>query len=150
MVDSHHVISHVKERSGCKFVLHDLRRCFASKAVQSGISYHVVKKLLNHIAAPDATQAYIVIGIEHLREPMQRITNQLLALMMPPERLLPVAGQNYSGKTFSLAGIFGNILHTEASADEPFARHMTPSTLPLLLSAFQAPQGEFIQFVIID
>jgi integrase len=80
MVDSDHVISRVAELAGCPFTLHDLRRTFLTTAERLGFSYVILKKLANHSGGNDTTFGYIVIDTERLREPMQKITNELLCL----------------------------------------------------------------------
>jgi hypothetical protein len=44
------------------------------------LSYVVLKKLANHSGRNDTTFGYVIVDIERLREPMQRITNELLRL----------------------------------------------------------------------
>jgi integrase len=80
IVDSDHVISGVAKKAGCKFMLHDLRRGFLTMAERLDLSYVVLKKLANHAGRNDTTFGYIVVDIERLREPMQKITNELLRL----------------------------------------------------------------------
>jgi integrase len=80
IVDSGHVISNVIKNSGCPFVLHDLRRSFISMAAKLGVPHHIIKKLVNHIGSKDVTDGYIVIHVEHLREPMAQINNRFLTL----------------------------------------------------------------------
>jgi integrase len=80
MVDSDHVITRVAEQAGCPFTLHDLRRTFLTMAERLGFSYVILKKLANHSGGNDTTFGYIVVDTERLREPMQRITNELLHL----------------------------------------------------------------------
>ena len=42
------------------------------------ISAHALKRLLNHATGSDVTAGYIVIDVERLREPMQKITDFIL------------------------------------------------------------------------
>jgi integrase len=73
-------VSRVIQKSGCDFVLHDLRRCLITQAAKLSISHHIIKKLVNHIGATDVTDGYIVTDIEHLREPMGLLNNRFLTL----------------------------------------------------------------------
>jgi len=80
IVDSDHVINGVAQKAGCHFVLHDLRRGFLTPAERLDLSYVVLKKLANHSGRNDTTFGYVVVDVERLRGPMQRITNELLRL----------------------------------------------------------------------
>ncbi len=80
IVDSDHVIGGVAERAGCPFMLHDLRRSFLTIAERLAFSYVVLKKLANHAGKNDTTFGYVVVDVERLREPMQKITNEILRL----------------------------------------------------------------------
>jgi hypothetical protein len=42
------------------------------------LSTYTLKRLLNHREGRDVTAGYIVLDVERLRRPMQRITDQLL------------------------------------------------------------------------
>ncbi|MBX9671473.1 MAG: integrase family protein [Candidatus Obscuribacterales bacterium] len=81
LIDCGDVVDRVIRESGCDFVLHDLRRTFISMAARLGLPRNIVKKLVNHIAGLDATDGYIVLQADDLREPMQRITDRFLLLM---------------------------------------------------------------------
>ena len=83
MVDSGHVIEQVIEATGCPFVLHDLRRSFLTMAERLDFSYVVLKKLANHSGKNDTTFGYIIVDVERLREPMEKITNEFLRLFNP-------------------------------------------------------------------
>ncbi len=66
----------VRNASGVSFIIHDLRRTFATTAERLDISYYKLKNLLNHSVAGDVTGGhYVQIDVEQLREPMQRIAN---------------------------------------------------------------------------
>ena len=56
------------------------RRTFLTMAERLGFSYVILKKLANHSGRNDTTFGYIVVDIERLREPMQRITIEFLLL----------------------------------------------------------------------
>ncbi len=85
IVDSDHVISGVAQKAGCPFTLHDLRRTFLTVAERLALSYVVLKKLANHSGRNDTTFGYVVVDVERLREPMQRITNEFVALCKAKE-----------------------------------------------------------------
>ena len=68
----------IAARSGVAFVLHDLRRTFATVAESLDIPHYALKRLLNHKMAGDVTAGYLIITPERLREPMQRITDSFL------------------------------------------------------------------------
>jgi integrase len=68
----------ITARSGVAFVLHDLRRTFATVAESLDIPHYALKRLLNHKMA-DVTAGYLIITPERLREPMQRITDSFLS-----------------------------------------------------------------------
>jgi integrase len=73
-------VARVVARSGCSFVLHDLRRTYISMAAKIGIPHHVIKKLVNHIASSDVTDGYVIIQVDQLREPIDQINNRFLTL----------------------------------------------------------------------
>jgi len=73
-------VARVVEKSGCNFVLHDLRRTYISMAAKLGVPHHIIKKLVNHVASRDVTDGYIIIDLDHLREPMNLINNRFLTL----------------------------------------------------------------------
>jgi integrase len=68
----------VTGRSKVVFCIHDLRRTFATVADALDIPGYAVKALLNHTNANDVTAGYIVIDVERLRAPMQKITDYML------------------------------------------------------------------------
>ncbi len=68
----------VTKASGVAFTVHDLRRSFVTFAESLDISAYALKKLLNHSTAADITEGYLIINIERLREPMQKITDFVL------------------------------------------------------------------------
>lgn len=69
----------VIEKSGVSFTVHDLRRTFATVADSLDVPGYAVKALLNHKMNADVTAGYIVMDVERLREPMQRITDYMLS-----------------------------------------------------------------------
>lgn len=70
-------VKRVCDTSGITFTCHDLRRTFITIAESLDISSYALKRLLNHRAG-DVTSGYIVIDVERLRTPMQRIENFIL------------------------------------------------------------------------
>lgn len=71
-------VAWVRENSGVSFTLHDLRRTFITIAEGMDISAYTLKRLLNHKDKRDVTAGYIVLNVERLREPMQRIATFIL------------------------------------------------------------------------
>ena len=68
--------------SGVAFTLHDLRRSYITIAESlDNISAYTLKRLLNHKNGNDVTGGYIVLDIERLRSPMQRIADRILDLI---------------------------------------------------------------------
>lgn len=63
---------------GVRFSPHDLRRTFATIAESLDIPAYALKRLLNHSTAGDVTAGYLVVSVERLRDPMQRITDYVL------------------------------------------------------------------------
>ena len=47
-------------------------------AASLDISAYALKRLVNHKTSHDVTGGYIVLGIEQLREPVQKIENYIL------------------------------------------------------------------------
>lgn len=68
----------VSNASGVAFTLHDLRRTFITVAESLDIPVYAIKRLVNHKLGTDVTAGYVVITVDRLREPMQRITNAML------------------------------------------------------------------------
>lgn len=70
----------VKNRTGIKFCVHDLRRTFATAAQRLKVDYLTLKRLLNHSTSGDVTAGYIPPDVEDLRESMDRIAGYLLTM----------------------------------------------------------------------
>jgi len=68
----------VRKISGVYFNLHDLRRTFITIAESLDINTYALKQLLNHKDQRDVTGGYIIIDMERLREPMNKITDYIL------------------------------------------------------------------------
>jgi integrase len=75
-----HWLQWVAEESDVAFTPHDLRRTFATVAESCDISGYTLKRLMNHVsgAGGDVTGGYLIIDVERLRVPMQRITDAIL------------------------------------------------------------------------
>jgi integrase len=68
----------VSVASGVSFSLHDLRRTFITVAESLDIPAYALKRLLNHRADGDVTGGYIVMNVDRLRGPVERVANALL------------------------------------------------------------------------
>lgn len=78
IVEPKRAIDTVTAATGITFSCHDLRRTFATLAESLDLSGYTVKALLNHKQQTgDVTGGYIIMNVDRLREPMQKITNAL-------------------------------------------------------------------------
>lgn len=76
--DPQRAIAAVTATTGITFSCHDLRRTFATIAESLDLSSYTVKALLNHKQQlGDVTGGYIILNVDRLREPMQKITNAI-------------------------------------------------------------------------
>ena len=73
-----YAMERIESLSGVSFCVHDLRRTFATIAESIDIPSYALKRLLNHADGADVTAGYIVVDVERLRLPMQRITDYVL------------------------------------------------------------------------
>lgn len=73
-----HSLERIAKTTGKPFILHDLRRTFATIAESLDIPGYALKRLLNHASGADVTAGYIVATPERLRTPMQRIEAYIL------------------------------------------------------------------------
>ncbi len=80
-VEPRKVMKKIIDQSSVTFTLHDLRRTFITVAESLDIPAYALKRLLNHKMTQDVTAGYIVMDVERLRVPMQKITDHLLKLM---------------------------------------------------------------------
>ncbi len=64
--------------SGVRFMVHDLRRTFATVAESLDIPAYALKRLMNHKTQGDVTGGYLVITTERLRNPMEKIEDFVL------------------------------------------------------------------------
>jgi integrase len=81
MVETKKFYARVTKRSGIKFTLHDLRRTFVTIAESLDIPHYALKRLLNHRADSDVTGGYIVIDVERLRVPVERVAGRILEMV---------------------------------------------------------------------
>lgn len=82
IVETKTITARVSERSGVKFTMHDLRRTFITIAESIDIPHYALKRLINHRTSHDVTGGYIVIDVERLREPVERVANRILMLKL--------------------------------------------------------------------
>lgn len=66
----------VIKASGIQFTCHDLRRTFITIAESLDISTYSMKRLINH-RMTDITGGYIIVDVERLRAPVQRIAQYI-------------------------------------------------------------------------
>jgi integrase len=78
IIEPRRQMAKVAKLSGVSFTLHDLRRTFITIAESLDISAYAVKRLVNHKMSSDVTAGYIIMDVERLREPMQKITDYIL------------------------------------------------------------------------
>ena len=79
LVSSNRQVKKVIIESGVNFLLHDLRRTFATYADSLEIKHTTIKRLMNHKDNDVTTKHYIQPSIERLREPMDEIANYILS-----------------------------------------------------------------------
>jgi integrase len=60
--------------SGVEFSPHDCRRTFATIAEASGLTFTMIKRLLNHTTDTDVTTGYIVTENDTIRDAIERIS----------------------------------------------------------------------------
>ena len=78
LVNPNKQVKKVIEDSGVQFLLHDLRRTFATYADSLYIQHSTIKRLMNHKETDVTSVHYIQPSIETLRKPMQKITDYIL------------------------------------------------------------------------
>jgi len=71
-------ISHIKNESGIKFMIHDLRRTFITIAEGLDLSSFTIKHLVNHSIEEDVTGGYVSFDIERPRKAMQQIEDAII------------------------------------------------------------------------
>lgn len=77
MVETKKFYARVAKSSGIRFTLHDLRRTFVTIAESLDIPHYALKRLLNHRGNSDVTAGYIIIDVERLRGPVQRVAERI-------------------------------------------------------------------------
>lgn len=80
LIEPRRQMAKIITQSGVSFTLHDLRRTFITVAESLDISIYAIKRLVNHRIRNDVTAGYIVMAVERLRGPMQKITDHLRGL----------------------------------------------------------------------
>ena len=78
LVNPNKQVKKVIETSGVQFLLHDLRRTFATYADSLEIQHNTIKRLMNHKNKDVTSMHYIHQSVETLRKPMNKITNYIL------------------------------------------------------------------------
>jgi integrase len=72
-----HPLGLIAEATGIAISAHDLRRTWTNAAVEAGIHPLHMKALLNHSLQGDVTAGYTTLTENDLREPAQKVTDQL-------------------------------------------------------------------------
>ena len=74
-------LAEVAKATGIQISAHDLRRTFVTIAAETDISPWALKGLVNHsLGNNDVTGGYIMMNVERLREPAQRVADRLKLL----------------------------------------------------------------------
>ena len=70
----------IRAETGIEVSVHDLRRTFITAAESTNMSAYALKALVNHVIDDngDVTAGYIQMTTERLREPAQRVCDQLM------------------------------------------------------------------------
>ena len=71
----------VSAEIGHSFCMHDLRRTYITIAESLDIPHYALKRLLNHRADNDITGGYIVINVDRLRDPVERVAKRILEMV---------------------------------------------------------------------
>lgn len=71
----------VSAKSGVEWSYHDLRRTFLTVADGLDIPKHIIKRLANH-RTKDVTDGYLIQTADRLREPMQKVADKMLDLIV--------------------------------------------------------------------
>ena len=69
IVDAKSSVKRIEAASNIKFMVHDLRRTYATKAGKLSMPHETIQKLLNHTKSNDVTEGYIITDVDDLREP---------------------------------------------------------------------------------
>ena len=71
--------------TGIKVSAHDLRRTFITVAEGADISPLALKALVNHSLGADVTSGYVVMTVDRLKEPAQRVCDRMVELCQIPK-----------------------------------------------------------------
>jgi integrase len=74
------MVARVSTAINHRFTMHDLRRTYITIAESLDIPHYALKRLLNHRTDNDITGGYIVMNVERLREPVERVATRILEL----------------------------------------------------------------------
>jgi integrase len=74
-------MTRARELVGFHFTNHDLRRTFETMAYRLNFNKYTLDKLINHKNSTDITGRYIVLEIDDLREPMEKIAELIWSEM---------------------------------------------------------------------
>lgn len=84
LVNPNKSITAVTAATGIKFSCHDLRRTFITVAESLDLSPYAIKALVNHkLPSTDVTGGYIIMTVERLLDPMQRIADFFDSMQLP-------------------------------------------------------------------
>ena len=91
-------IAKVVKATSIKFASHDIRRTFITTASNLDISTYAIKRLCTHSVGGvggDVTEGYVIMDVERLRAPMQKITDYFLKVMgkVPSADVVPLMKQ---------------------------------------------------------
>ena len=96
LIEPKRQVKRVIDESGVPFMLHDLRRTFITVAESLDLSHYAIKRLVNHKISGDVTAGYVVHDLRRLREPMQRISEQIISIVESDEKLTPLRIAEYA------------------------------------------------------
>ena len=71
--------------TGIKISAHDLRRTYITVAESPDISPIALKALVNHSLGDDVTSGYVVMTVDRLREPAQKVCDRMMELCQIPK-----------------------------------------------------------------
>ena len=74
-------MARARELVGFDFTNQDLRRTFETMAYRLNFNKYTLDKLINHKNSTDITGRYIVLEIDDLREPMEKIAELMWSEM---------------------------------------------------------------------
>lgn len=78
MTDNSRIFNKLFERSGIRVSWHDLRRSWASFAINDGISESMIKRCLNHVEQGVTGRHYAHLSIESVYQTMQKVEGLIL------------------------------------------------------------------------